>query len=59
SAQGDTTVKANVTANNQQFKFPYKKTANGIIVDPNNWVLNNTGIITNGGVIPVKLLALK
>jgi len=59
SAQGDTTVKANVTANNQQFKFPYKKTANGIIVDPNNWVLNNTGIITNGGVIPVKLLSFE
>jgi len=57
SAQGDTTVKANLTANNQQFKFYYPKTPNGIVVDPNNWVLNNTGIITNGGVIPVKLLS--
>lgn len=58
SAQGDTIVKANVTSNNQQFKFYYPKTANGIVVDPNNWVLNATGTITNGGVIPVKLLNL-
>ncbi len=57
SAQGDTVVKANVTANNQLFKFPYTKTPNGIVVDPNNWVLNNTGTITNGGVVPVKLLS--
>ena len=57
SAQGDTIVKANITANNQQFKFPYTKTPNGIVVDPNNWVLNNTGSITNGGTIPAKLLS--
>lgn len=56
SAQGDTIVKANVTTNNQQFKFYYPKTPNGIVVDPNNWVLNATGTITNGGVIPVKLV---
>lgn len=57
SAQGDTTVKAYVTSNNQQFKFKYNKTPNGVVVDPNNWVLNATGTITNGGVIPVKLLS--
>jgi hypothetical protein len=57
SAQGDTTVKAYVTSNNQQFKFKYNKTPNGIVVDPNNWVINATGTITNGGVIPVKLLS--
>ena len=57
SAQGDTTVKAYVTSNNQQFKFKYHKTPNGVIVDPNNWVLNATGTITNGGTIPVKLLS--
>ncbi len=56
SAQGDTIVKANVMTNNQQFKFYYPKTANGVVVDPNNWVLNATGSITNGGVIPVKLV---
>ena len=58
SAQGDTIVKANVLTNNQQFKFYFPKTANGIVVDPNNWVLNATGTITNGGVIPVKLLSM-
>ena len=59
SAQGDTTVKAYVTGNNQQFKFKYNKTPNGVIVDPNNWVLNATGTITNGGTIPVKLLSFE
>jgi hypothetical protein len=59
SAQGDTTVKAYVTSNNQQFKFKYHKTPNGVVVDPNNWVLNNTGTITNGGTIPVKLLSFE
>jgi len=59
SAQGDTTVKAYVTSNNQQFKFKYNKTPNGVVVDPNNWVLNATGIITNGGVIPVKLVSFE
>jgi len=57
SAQGDTTVKAYVSANNQQFKFKYNKTPNGVVVDPNNWVLNNTGSIINGGTIPVKLVS--
>ena len=59
SAQGDTTVKAYVTTNNQQFKFKYNKTANGVIIDPNNWVINATGSITNGGVIPVKLISFE
>ncbi len=48
SAQGDTTVKVNVTFNNQQFKFYYPKTPNGIVIDPNNWVVNANGTITNG-----------
>ncbi len=59
SAQGDTTVKAYVTSNNQQFKFKYNKSPNGIVVDPNNWVLNATGTIINGGVIPVKLISFE
>jgi len=48
SAQGDTTVKVNVTFNNQQFKFYYPKTPTGIVIDPNNWVVNANGTITNG-----------
>ena len=51
SAQGDTTVKINVTSNNQEFRFDYNKTPTNVIVDPNNWVLNKTGTITNGGVV--------
>ncbi|MEO6671432.1 MAG: M1 family aminopeptidase [Ferruginibacter sp.] len=60
SAQGDTTVKAYVTFNGQQFKFKYNKIPNGIVVDPNNWVLNQTGTIINGGtILPVKLISFR
>lgn len=57
SEQGDTTVKAYVSSNDQFLKFKYSKNPTGIIVDPNNWVLNNTGLIVNGGVVPIKLLS--
>ncbi len=57
SEQGDTTVKGYVSSNDQFLKFKYSKNPTGIIVDPNNWVLNNTGAIINGGVVPVKLLS--
>lgn len=56
-AGGDTTVKAYVTNNNQQFKFHFSGIPNGVVVDPNNWVLNAVGTITNGGVVPAKLLS--
>lgn len=56
-AGGDTTVKAYVTSNNQQFKFHFTAIPNAVVVDPNNWVLNAVGTITNGGVVPVKLLS--
>lgn len=55
SEQGDTTIKVYITQNNQVVRFRYTKTLTGIIIDPNNWVLNNTGSIINGGTVPVKL----
>ncbi|MEO5984368.1 MAG: T9SS type A sorting domain-containing protein, partial [Ferruginibacter sp.] len=51
STQGDTTVKINLTSNNQEFRFNYFKSPSNVIVDPENWVINNTGSITNGGFI--------
>ncbi|MEI8053086.1 MAG: M1 family aminopeptidase, partial [Bacteroidota bacterium] len=59
SLQGDTTVLVNLLANNQVFKFAFNKTPNNITIDPNNWVLNQTGTITNGIIPPVKLLSFK
>ena len=53
SASGDTTVVVNMSTNNQQFKIPFNRAATGIVVDPNNWMLNQTGLITNGGTVPV------
>ena len=51
SATGDTTFKINLTGNNQEFRFAYLKTPTGVIVDPNNWIINATGNIINGGII--------
>ena len=58
SLLGDTTVLINLTANNQVFKFVYNKVPSNIVVDPNNWVLNQVGTITNGTVVPVQLTSL-
>lgn len=46
SPQGDTLVKINMTANEQVFKFKSPRTPTGVVVDPNNWVLNKVGSIT-------------
>jgi aminopeptidase N len=55
TTQGDTTVKVNMTANNQTFKFRSNRTPTGIVVDPNNWVLNQVGSITTGLNDPVNV----
>jgi len=46
--QGDTIIKLNQTANNQTFTILYTKTPKGVETDPNNWVLNAAGTITEG-----------
>ena len=51
SPTGDTTLKVNLTGNNQEFRFNYSKTPTGVVVDPSNWIINATGNIINGGVI--------
>jgi Aminopeptidase N len=48
TTQGDTTVKVNQTVNNQFFRFTSNRTPTGVVVDPNNWVLNKVGSITTG-----------
>ncbi len=57
SLQGDTTVLVNVTGNNQVFKIGYNKTPTGIVIDPNNWIVNKTGTVTSGVVLPVRLIS--
>jgi hypothetical protein len=52
---GDTIVKVNMTANNQTFKFRSDRIPTGIVVDPNNWVLNKVGSITTGIHDPINL----
>lgn len=48
SPQGDTTVTVNQTANNQTFTFFYQKTPKGVEPDPNNWILDKAGTVTEG-----------
>lgn len=59
STEGDTIIKLNQTANNQTFTVFYTKTPTGVEVDPNNWVVNKVGTITEGvstmPVIPGKI----
>ena len=57
SLTGDTNIIVNLVGNNQVFKLAYSKLPNGIVVDPNNWMLNKTGSITNGIVVPVNILS--
>ena len=45
TAQGDTTVIVNLSANDQVFKFKSPRIPTGVVVDPNNWILNKTGSI--------------
>jgi aminopeptidase N len=46
--QGDTTVKINLGVNGQTFKFRSNRIPTGVVVDPNNWVINKVGSITTG-----------
>lgn len=48
SPQGDTIIQLNQTANNQTFTVFYTKKPAGIEVDPNNWVVDYPGTITEG-----------
>ncbi|MFZ4401413.1 MAG: M1 family aminopeptidase [Bacteroidales bacterium] len=44
---GDTIIKLYHTAINETFKIPMNKSVSGIIVDPDNWVVNGNGSVTN------------
>lgn len=44
---GDTIIKLYHLSNNQIFKIPIHKPITGLIVDPNNWVVNGAGSVSN------------
>lgn len=53
SPQGDTIIKLNQTDTNQTFFVFYTKTPKGVEIDPDNWVVNKAGTITEGvSIIP-------
>ncbi|MFM7671545.1 MAG: M1 family aminopeptidase [Bacteroidota bacterium] len=53
TSTGDSTVLVNQQFNNQTFKFRSNRTPTGLVVDPNNWVINKTGSITTALPAPV------
>ncbi len=57
SSTGDTTFLVNLLGNNQIFRFSYSNTPTSIVIDPNNWIINKTGTITNATVVPVKFIS--
>ncbi len=48
SPQGDTTIQLNQTSVNQTFALYYNKTPSGVVVDPNDWILDGPGTIKEG-----------
>jgi hypothetical protein len=56
---GDTTILINLSVNNQVYRLKTNRIVTGIVVDPNNWMLNLTGVITGGVVVPVRFTKLE
>jgi hypothetical protein len=54
SDAGDTTILVNHTANNEQIRIKYSKIPTGVVVDPNNWIINKASVT-----LPVKLVSFK
>lgn len=48
SASGDTLILVHQTNNVNTYKIPTHKTITGIVVDPDNWVINKVGTIVAG-----------
>jgi aminopeptidase N len=47
SASGDTTILVNITQNAHTFTIPSTKSINGLVIDPNNWLLNTSVVSAN------------
>lgn len=53
SAQGDTTVRLYNNSANQTFSFNWAKQIQGVIVDPNDWLLNQAGTVDRDNTLSV------
>jgi len=56
SAQGDTIVRVYNNAATQMFQVNWSKTMTGFAVDPNNWILDRTGLLTHDVNLSVPVL---
>jgi hypothetical protein len=45
---GDTLILVHQTANVNNYKIPTHRTITGLVIDPNNWVINGAGSVTVG-----------
>ena len=48
---GDTIVRVNITANSNDFIIPYNRAVTNISIDPNNWLLNTVGNISQNSAL--------
>lgn len=48
---GDTIIRVNITANSNDFIIPYGRAVTNISIDPNNWLLNTVGSITQNATL--------
>lgn len=55
STQFDSVYYFNITSNQQAFSIYFPGTPGNIIIDPDNRIINNTGTINFGGVLPVSI----
>jgi len=55
SSQFDSIYYFNILNNQQQFSAYFPGTPTNITIDPDNWIINNTGSINFGGVLPVSI----
>jgi aminopeptidase N len=56
SLNSDTIVRVNYNSVTKSFNFTWNKVMDGMSIDPNNWILNNTGTIVRDQSLPVNEL---
>jgi hypothetical protein len=55
SSQFDSIYYFNIISNQQQFSIYFPGNPSNISIDPNNWVINNSGSINFGGILPISI----
>jgi hypothetical protein len=54
---GDTTIRVNLNSTNDLFTIPLQGTVTALTIDPNNYLLNGVGTITNDPLLSAKSIS--